>query len=56
MIYRAYVLFAVLLSIAAYLALPHTPADVVGPNPVVGLLVLAPALWVLTVIGRREAA
>ena len=55
MIYRAYVLFAVLLSIAAYLMLPHTPADVVGPNPLLGFLVLVPALWVLTVIFRREA-
>lgn len=56
MIYRAHLLAFALWSIAAYLIAPHTPDAVVGPNPLLGFLVLAPALWVLTVIVRREAA
>lgn len=53
--YRPHLLAFLLLLIAAYLMIPHTPSEVVGPNPLLGFLVLAPALWVLRVIFRREA-
>ena len=55
MIHRAYILMLALICVAAYLALPHTPDAVTGPNPLVGLLLIVPVMGLWWAAGRREA-